>query len=114
MTWAMLVPRKGTEFHWIAKTFIDKTPLHRLHGRKDNTPNLDFRREDLVPKPAREGKWEPRFHPGVFVGMLSSSSEAVVVTEHGLAIKVRLTPVLAGAFRDEKPPISSVSHASTC
>ena len=33
-------------------------------------------------KPARGGKWEPRFHPGVFVGMLNSSSEAVVVTEH--------------------------------
>ena len=38
-------------------------------------------------KPARGGKWEPRFHPGVFVGMLNSSSEAVVVTEQGLAIK---------------------------
>ena len=38
-------------------------------------------------KPARGGKWEPPFHPGVFVGMLNSSSEAVVVTEQGLAIK---------------------------
>ena len=37
----------------------------------------------------RGGKWEPRFHPGVFVGMLNSSSEAVVVTEQGLAIKTR-------------------------
>ena len=40
-------------------------------------------------KPARGGKWEPRFHPGVFVGTLNSSSEAVVVTEQGLAIKTR-------------------------
>ena len=32
-------------------------------------------------KPTRGGKWELRFHPGVFVGMLNSSSEAVVVTE---------------------------------
>ena len=40
-------------------------------------------------KPARGGKWEPRFHSGVFVGMLNSSSEAVVVTEQGTAIKTR-------------------------
>ena len=33
--------------------------------------------------------WEPRSHPGVFVGMLNSSSEAVVVTEQGMAIKTR-------------------------
>ena len=40
-------------------------------------------------KPARGGKREPRFHPEVFVGMLNSSSEAVVVTEQGTAIKTR-------------------------
>ena len=40
-------------------------------------------------KPARGGKWEPRFHPGVFVGMLKLSSETMVVTEQGLAIKTR-------------------------
>ena len=40
-------------------------------------------------KSARGGKWEPRFHSGVFVGMLDSSSEAVVVTEQGTAIKTR-------------------------
>ena len=40
-------------------------------------------------KPAGGGKWEPRFHRRVFVGMLNSSSEAVVVTEQGLAIKTR-------------------------
>ena len=28
-------------------------------------------------------------HPGVFVGMLNSSSEAVVVTEQGMAITTR-------------------------
>ena len=39
------------------------------------------------------GKWEPRFHPGVFVGMLKSSPEAVVVTEQGLAIKTRAANV---------------------
>ena len=57
-----------------------KTPLHRLHGRKDITPILEFGEKKIlyVPaKPARGGKWEPRFHPGVFVGVLNPSSEAV-------------------------------------
>ena len=56
-----------------------KTPLHLLHGRKDNTPILEFGE-----KPARGGKWEPEF-----IAMLNSSSEAVVVTEQGLAIRTR-------------------------
>ena len=68
-----------------------KTPLQRLHGRRDNTSILEFGERILYmpAKPARGGKWELRFHPGVFVGMLNSSSEAVVVTEQGLAIKTR-------------------------
>ena len=68
-----------------------KTPLQRLHGRRDNTPILEFGEKILYmpAKPARGGKWEPRFNPGVFVGMLNSSSEAVVVTEEGMAIKTR-------------------------
>ena len=68
-----------------------KTPLQRLHDRRDNTPILEFGEKILyMPrKPARGGKWEPRFHPGVFVGMLNSSSESVVVTEQGMAIKTR-------------------------
>ena len=41
-------------------------------------------------------KWEPRFHPGVSVGKLNSSSEAVVVTVEGLAVtraaKVKIIP----------------------
>ena len=68
-----------------------KTPLQRLHGRRDNTPILEFGEKILYmpAKPARGGKWEPRFHPRVFVGMLNSSLEAVVVTEQGMAIKTR-------------------------
>ena len=68
-----------------------KTPLQILHGRRDNTLILEFEEKILYmpAKPARGGKWEPRFHPGVFVRMLNSSSEAVVVTEQGLAIKTR-------------------------
>ena len=68
-----------------------KTPLQRLHGRRDNAPNLEFGEKILymLAKPARGRKWEPRFHPGVFVGMLNSSSDTVVVTEQGTAIKTR-------------------------
>ena len=48
------------------------------------------RRYCTCPQSQQEGEnWEPRFHPGVFVGMLNSSSEAVVVTEQGMAIKTR-------------------------
>ena len=68
-----------------------KKPLQRLHGRRDHTPILAFGEKILYmpAKPARGGKWEPRFHPGVFVEMLNSSSEGVVVTEQGTAIKTR-------------------------
>ena len=40
-----------------------KTQLHRLHGRKDNTLILQFKEKILYmpAKPARGGKWEPRF-----------------------------------------------------
>ena len=45
-----------------------KTPPHRLHGRRDNTPIPEFGEKILCmpAKPTRGGKWEPRFHPGVF------------------------------------------------
>ena len=64
-----------------------KMPLQRLHGRRDSTPILKFGEKILYmpAKPARGGKWEPRFHPGVFVGTLNSSS--------GLAIKTRAANV---------------------
>ena len=45
-------------------------------------------------KPARGVKCEPRFHLGVFVGMLNSSSEAVVVTQQGSAIRTRAANVM--------------------
>ena len=67
------------------------TPIHRLHGRRDKTPILEVGEwiQYMPAKSARGGKWESRFHSGVFVGMLNSSSEAVVVTEQGTAIKTR-------------------------
>ena len=66
-----------------------KTPIRRLHERRDNTPILEFWDKILymLAKPARGRKWDPRFFLGVFVGMLNSSSEAVVLTEQGSAIK---------------------------
>ena len=45
-------------------------------------------------KPARGGKCETRLHPAVFVGTLNWSSEAVVVTEQGLAFTTRAANVL--------------------
>ena len=48
-----------------------KTPIHKLHGR---TPILEFGDNILhMPAiPARGRKWNPRFYPSVFVGMLNS------------------------------------------
>ena len=68
-----------------------KTLLHRLRGRRDNTPILECGEKVLyMPvKLERGGTWEPRCHPGIFVGVLNSSSEAVVVAGQGLAIKTR-------------------------
>ena len=62
-----------------------KTPLHRMHGRKNNTPILEFGDKVLymLVKAAR----------GAFVGMLNPLSEAVVLTEQGLAIKARAANV---------------------
>ena len=52
-----------------------KTPLQRLHGRRGDTPFLEFGEQILymAANPARGGKWEPRFLAGVFVGLLNSS-----------------------------------------
>ena len=83
--------KAALEHYLITSAGTERHPLQRQHGRRDNTPILEFGEKILyVPaKPARGGKWEPRFCPRVYVGMLNSSSEAVVVTEQGLAIKTR-------------------------
>ena len=44
MTWAMLVPRKGTEFPWIAKRapkFIDQLEHNTVTLRCDNEPAIE-------------------------------------------------------------------------
>ena len=81
--------------NWCDSGSDGKTPLHRLHGRRGNTPILELKENNLYmpAKPARGRKWDPRFHPGVFVGMLGSSAEAVVVTEQGSAIKTSAASV---------------------
>ena len=72
-----------------------KTPLQGLHGRGDNAPLLELGEKILYmpAKPARGGKWDPRFHPGVFGSMLHPPSEAVVVTKQRLAMKTRAVNV---------------------
>ena len=67
-----------------------KTPIQRLHGRRDNNPILVFGEKILYmrAKPARGAKWGSRFHPGVFVEMLNSSSEAVVGSDNAFDILV--------------------------
>ena len=52
-----------------------KTPLQR---QRTTHRSLEFGEKILYmpAKPARGGQWEPRFHPGVFVGMLNSPPEA--------------------------------------
>ena len=64
-----------------------KTPAAKAAWAKGHHADPRIRKEDHVC--AGQASWQPRFHPGVFVGMLNSSSEAVVVTEQGLAIKTR-------------------------
>ena len=60
---------------------------------------------------------EPRSHPGVFLGMPNSSSEAVVVTEQDLAIKtraanVRIIPESEGWDADRMLGMQSVPCSS--
>ena len=88
------VPPDARILCWLVEFFgvLDEQVRHRqgrkdtaartTRGRRDNTPILEFGEKILCmpAKPARGGQWEPRFHPGVFVGMLNSSSEAVVVS----------------------------------
>ena len=50
MTWAMLVPRKGTEFHWIEKRalrFIDQLGQNRVTLRCDNESAIEVLARDM-------------------------------------------------------------------
>ena len=74
---------------------LDEQVRHRQR-RKDadtQTARTGIWEKYVLATPARGGQWDPRFYPGVFVGMLNSSSEAVVVTEYGSAIKTRAAKV---------------------
>ena len=51
MTWAMLVPRGGTEFPWIAKTaakFIDQLGHNRVTLGCDNEPAIEALARDIA------------------------------------------------------------------
>ena len=51
MTWAMLVPRKGTEFPWIAKSaakFIDQLGHNRVTLRCDNEREIEVLAREIA------------------------------------------------------------------
>ena len=68
MTWAMLVPRKGTEFAWVAKRaakFIDQLGHSRVTLRCENEPAIEAlaRKQDCSRETARRRKpvqWDHR------------------------------------------------------
>ena len=82
MTWAMLVPRQGTEFPWIARRaakFIDQLGHNRVTLRCDNEPAIealpreiaharkkearlcqeDHQRERASPTESSNARWDP-------------------------------------------------------
>ena len=66
-----------------------KTPLQRRHGRRDNTPILEFGEKILYMMPNQREEESGAAVPPRNVCWHNSSSEAVVVTEQELAIKTR-------------------------
>ena len=83
-----LFPVEAKDFQFVVenesretKYKVDTQSLRLIGLRNDHAEDVHRadanRLEEKMPAmPARGGKWEPRFHPGVFVGMLNSSSEA--------------------------------------
>ena len=56
MTWAMLVPKKGKEFPWIAKRaakFIDQLGHNRVTFRYDNEPAIKALAREICTSPPR-------------------------------------------------------------
>ena len=67
-----------------------RVPYQRLRGRKMQ-PDLVEYAESIMCLPLKHleiGKAEPRWVPGVFLGMKMNSGEKIVATEQGI-IKVR-------------------------
>ena len=71
-----------------------KTLIHRTAWSKGQHTSSGIWRESFVRacQTTKRRKVGPRFYPGVFVGMLNSSSEAAIV-EQGTAIKTRAANV---------------------
>ena len=67
-----------------------RTPMERLRGRGMARPEFEFAERLLfMPlKPGRGGKFDPKFHFGIYLGRSGFSNEVVVGTEHG-AVRVR-------------------------
>ena len=66
MTWAMLVPRKGTEFPWIAKRaakFIDQLGHNRVTLRCDNEPAIEALAREIAQARQEERQTVPERPP---------------------------------------------------
>ena len=83
MTWALLVPRKGTEFPWIAKRaarFIDQLGHNTVTLRCDNEPAIEALAREIgqarqegfqtVPESTLVGKASPMGSSSVQCGSL--------------------------------------------
>ena len=77
MTWAMLVPRKGTEFPWIAKRaakFIDQLGHNRVTLRCDNEPAIEALEREVAQARQEGGQTVPERPP---VGESPTGSSSV-------------------------------------
>ena len=111
MTWAMLVPRKGTEFPWIA-TRSAKLGPNRVTLRCDNEPTIEGNRTSLPcgkPDRSREttirGKpvqLDHRAHSGAR-GWSGQNTEGCAGAWHcDQSPARRKSTVLAGGIRNER------------
>ena len=76
MSWAMLVPGKGTEFAWIAKRaakFIDQLGHNRVTLRSDNEPTIKGLAREIAQASQEGSQTVPERPP---VGERASPTEA--------------------------------------
>ena len=115
MTWAMLVPRKGTEFAWVAKRaakFIDQLGHNRVTLRCDKEPAIEAlareiaqaRREGSQTVPVRPPVGESQYN-GIIesaVGLVAGQARTLkAALEHRMdqSPARREDPVLASGIR---------------
>ena len=77
MTWAMLVPRKGTEFPWISKRaarFIDQLGHNRVTLKCDNEPAFEALAREIGQARQEGSQTVPERPPVVKASPMGSSS----------------------------------------